>query len=143
LGRADARRARARSDSGRMLRHRRADRAAGERRTRTRAVCRPAGGRRRAPVILAAAAPGILSLADALDRIAARAGALDRSPRFPEQNFRDLQAAGVLCLERYGVSAPLGEQLAVVRAVACADGSTARILDGHLNGVERIFALGS
>ena len=94
-------------------------------------------------MILAAAEPGILSLADALERVAARAGALDRSPRFPEQNFRDLQAAGVLCLERYGVSAPLGEQLAVVRAVACADGSTARILDGHLNGVERILALGS
>ena len=94
-------------------------------------------------MILAAAEPGILSLADALERITARAGVLDRSPRFPEQNFRDLQAAGVLCLERYGVSAPLGEQLAVVRAVACADGSTARILDGHLNGVERILALGS
>lgn len=92
---------------------------------------------------LAAAEPRILSLAGALARIAARACELDRSPRFPEQNLLDLQAAGVLCLERYGVLAPLGEQIAVVRAVACADASTARILDGHLNGVERTLANGS
>jgi alkylation response protein AidB-like acyl-CoA dehydrogenase len=53
----------------------------------------------------------------ALKRIAARASELDREPRFPTENFIDLAA---------------------VRAVAAADASTARILDGHLNGVERL-----
>jgi alkylation response protein AidB-like acyl-CoA dehydrogenase len=94
-------------------------------------------------VTLIAPEPKILSVGEALERIAARANGLDRSPQFPDQNFLDLQAAGVLCLDRYRAAAPLREQIAVVRAVANADASTARILDGHLNGVERILTSGA
>jgi alkylation response protein AidB-like acyl-CoA dehydrogenase len=76
----------------------------------------------------------------ALERIAARAALLDREPRFPQESFEDLVAAGVLrsAAERPGELAP---EIVLVRSVAAADGSTARILDGHLNGVERLARL--
>jgi alkylation response protein AidB-like acyl-CoA dehydrogenase len=70
----------------------------------------------------------------ALKRIAARAGELDREPHFPSENFTDLAAAGALISPSDG----LAVEARLVRAVACADASTARILDGHLNGVERL-----
>jgi alkylation response protein AidB-like acyl-CoA dehydrogenase len=70
----------------------------------------------------------------ALQRIAARAGELDREPRFPTENFTDLAAAGALTTPPDG----LAGEVALVRAVAAADASTARILDGHLNGIERL-----
>ena len=70
----------------------------------------------------------------ALERIAARAAELDREPRFPAENFTDLAAAGVLAPCDRG----LGRDTRLVRAVAAVDGSTSRILDGHLNGVERL-----
>ncbi|MGH2864603.1 MAG: hypothetical protein ACRDJX_05075 [Solirubrobacteraceae bacterium] len=73
-------------------------------------------------------------LEDALARIATRARELDREPRFPVENFADLAAAGLLTLPPDG----LAGEVRVVRAVAAADASTARILDGHLNGVERL-----
>ncbi len=74
------------------------------------------------------------SLEQALERIAGRAGELDRQPRFPAENFADLAAAGALVPPSGG----LAGEARLVRAVAGADASTARILDGHLNGVERL-----
>ncbi|HEX5852568.1 MAG TPA: hypothetical protein VFY36_05705 [Solirubrobacteraceae bacterium] len=70
----------------------------------------------------------------ALARIAARAGELDREPRFPTENFTDLAAASALMIPPDG----LAGEARLVRAVAAADASTARILDGHLNGIERL-----
>ncbi len=73
-------------------------------------------------------------LEHALARIAGRAAELDRRPRFPAQNFADLATAGALAPPPDGL---VGEA-SLVRAVAAADASTARILDGHLNGIERL-----
>jgi alkylation response protein AidB-like acyl-CoA dehydrogenase len=74
----------------------------------------------------------------ALQRIAARAGELDREPRFPTANFTDLAAVGALSAPADG----LAGEVRLVRAVAAADASTARILDGHLNGIERLTLAG-
>jgi alkylation response protein AidB-like acyl-CoA dehydrogenase len=74
----------------------------------------------------------------ALARIAARAGELDREPRFPTENFTDLAVAGALRPPPDG----LAGEVRLVRAVAAADASTARILDGHLNGIERLTLTG-
>jgi alkylation response protein AidB-like acyl-CoA dehydrogenase len=73
-----------------------------------------------------------------LTRIAARAGELDREPRFPTENFSELATAGALTPPSDG----LAEEVRLVRAVAAADASTARILDGHLNGIERLTLAG-
>jgi alkylation response protein AidB-like acyl-CoA dehydrogenase len=70
----------------------------------------------------------------ALQRVAARARELDLEPRFPTENFTDLAAAGALRTPADG----LAGEVRLVRAVAAADASTARILDGHLNGIERL-----
>jgi alkylation response protein AidB-like acyl-CoA dehydrogenase len=88
------------------------------------------------PIEASASAAGV-TLQQALERIAKRAQALDREPRFPRENFDELLASGIL-----GTAAEdpgdLPAEIALVRAVAAADASTARILDGHLNGVERL-----
>ncbi len=78
------------------------------------------------------------TLQGALGRIAGRADSLDREPRFARENFVDLLATGAL---REAADRPgeLDAEIALVRAVAAADASTARILDGHLNGAERLF----
>jgi alkylation response protein AidB-like acyl-CoA dehydrogenase len=80
----------------------------------------------------------IESLEQTLERIAARASELDREPRFPTENLTDLAAAGVLTRRADG----LAGEVRLVRAVAAADASTARILDGHLNGIERLALTG-
>ncbi|MBS1861149.1 MAG: acyl-CoA/acyl-ACP dehydrogenase [Actinobacteria bacterium] len=76
----------------------------------------------------------------ALAAIAAEASELDRAPRFPRKAFFHLAEAGAL-------TATIGaarERSAVrlewdlVRRVAAADASVGRILDGHLNAVERL-----
>ena len=99
------------------------------------------------PISIAPAAePERLSLDEALARISLRACELDATPRLPRENLEDLRAAGLLQLpvDRAGAGARarLCEEIALVRAVARADASTARIFDGHLNGVERL-ALGA
>lgn len=91
-----------------------------------------------APAIVA---PGI-SFELALEQIAARAGELDGDPRFPRENFEALRATGVLQLAGERERSRLGWEIASVRALARADASSARILDGHFNGVERL-ALGA
>lgn len=74
--------------------------------------------------------------------IAAGASERDRFPAFPTDAFDILEAAGVLRLTvpdgdgRRLVS--LAEEWRVVRRVAAADASVARVLDGHLNAVERL-----
>jgi len=71
--------------------------------------------------------------AEAVAAIAAGATALDRAPRFPAEAFDALRGAGLTTLE-----GPPREHWRMVRAVARADGSVARILDGHLNALERL-----
>ena len=79
-----------------------------------------------------------------LRRIADSAAERDAHPVFPVEPFRDLAALGVLALP---VPEPLGgdgrrasfaEEWHTLRAVARADASVGRILDGHLNAAERI-----
>ncbi len=72
-----------------------------------------------------------------LGRIAERAQMLDAAPGFPQENFADLRNAGLLGRLPGGFAA----EVELVRAVAAADASTARILDGHLNGLERLALL--
>jgi len=78
--------------------------------------------------------------------ISAGAAARDAEPAFPEGPFRGLAASGVL-----GMTAPrprtarerpvsFEREWRVLRAVARADGSVGRILDGHFNAVEPLRA---
>jgi hypothetical protein len=87
---------------------------------------------------LAVADPAVLTLQHALVEIAARAGQLDSAPSLPAENLADLAQIGALAPPEEGRAWPLHRDVALVRAVARADASTARILDGHLNGVERL-----
>jgi hypothetical protein len=75
------------------------------------------------------------ALPDALAFIARGAAERDRLPvpPFPSEEFAALEAAGVL-----GTGLPFAEQLALVRDVARADPAVSRIVDGHLNAVERL-----
>jgi alkylation response protein AidB-like acyl-CoA dehydrogenase len=82
--------------------------------------------------------PRLVSLEHAVMRIAQRGADYDRSPRFPHENWSDLQAAGALDLAPHSAQT-LTQQIALVSRIAAADASTARILDGHLNGVERLL----
>jgi alkylation response protein AidB-like acyl-CoA dehydrogenase len=81
------------------------------------------------------------ALAPALAQIALHAGELDAHPRFPEENFALLKAAGVVQLAGDRTSCDLTAEAALIRALAAADASTARILDGHFNGAERLALL--
>jgi alkylation response protein AidB-like acyl-CoA dehydrogenase len=92
--------------------------------------------------IVPAAEPERLSLDAALARISSRAHEFDAAPRLPGENLADLRAAGLLQLPADRARVTLREEIALVRALARADASTARIFDGHLNGVERL-ALGA
>lgn len=79
-----------------------------------------------------------------VDEIAAGASARDAEPAFPEAPFRALADAGALAIpvpdpvDSIGRRATFAEEWRVLRAVARADGSVGRILDGHFNGVERL-----
>jgi alkylation response protein AidB-like acyl-CoA dehydrogenase len=72
------------------------------------------------------------------------AGAAEREhapvPPFPADAFEALATAGTLGWNAV-VGArrpPASAELRLVRSVACADGSVGRLLDGHLNAVERL-----
>lgn len=86
-----------------------------------------------------------ISLSQCLFAIASGATALDRAPRFPREAMYVLAAAGVTALtvpdESGLASVAVGAEWETLRAVARADGSVGRILDGHLNAVERIALL--
>lgn len=88
--------------------------------------------------LLAPAPPAHLAATATLRRIADRAAALDAAPRFPTESFADLRAAGLLTPAMARGPAVLAVDVEVVRAVAGSDASTARVLDGHLNGLERL-----
>lgn len=87
-------------------------------------------------------APTAGGLEDTIRGIAAGAARRDADPRFPKEAFERLAAAGVLSMPARegadGREATFTEEWAVLRAVARADGSVGRILDGHFNGVERV-----
>jgi alkylation response protein AidB-like acyl-CoA dehydrogenase len=82
-----------------------------------------------------------------LSEIASGAAERDAHPTFPEGPFRELAATGILAMpapEPDGDGkrrASFAEEWGVLRAVARADGSVGRILDGHFNGVERVSVL--
>src|SRR5215203_6443026 len=88
-----------------------------------------------------------LALQAVVAGISARAGHRDRYPSFPEHPFRQLALSGVLAIPvpdpagAQGRRTSLTEEWRVLRAVARADGSVGRILDGHFNGVERVSLL--
>lgn len=93
--------------------------------------------------------PHLPALGPVLDRVAA--GAADRdaagsagpagaAASFPEDAIAALEQAGVLRGNAVPGTArpPAASELALVRRVAAADGSVGRIVDGHLNAVERL-----
>jgi alkylation response protein AidB-like acyl-CoA dehydrogenase len=88
----------------------------------------------------AVALPGA-ALELVLEQIAGRAAELDSNPRFPAENFESLRGAGVPQLAADRRRCTLATEVGLVRAVAGADASTARILDGHFNGTERLALL--
>lgn len=69
----------------------------------------------------------------ALALVAAGAARRDRAPTFPAEALDALVAARATV-----PPATIAAEWALVRRVAAADGSVGRILDGHLNAVERI-----
>jgi alkylation response protein AidB-like acyl-CoA dehydrogenase len=88
------------------------------------------------------AAPPTSDLEPVLRQIAGAAAARDEDPSrpFPTEAFAALRATGVLTANAVagGARPPAAGELALVRRVAAADGSVGRILDGHLNAVERL-----
>jgi len=84
------------------------------------------------------AAPARLD--EALARIAAGAVELDRAPRFPREAFFELADAGALAATIGAVrnERSVRAEWELLRRVAAADASVARVLDGHLNAVERL-----
>ena len=92
---------------------------------------------------------GTLDLETILPRISAGASGRDVHPSFPEEPFVSLASTGALAIPvpdpvgGQGRRATFAEEWRVLRAVAGADGSVGRILDGHFNGVERVSLLAS
>ncbi|HTX47301.1 MAG TPA: hypothetical protein VMD48_13540 [Solirubrobacteraceae bacterium] len=80
-----------------------------------------------------------VSLHDVLAWIAETAGERDAEPLppFPEEAIQRLEATGVL-----GTNSDAASELDLVRRIAAADGSVGRIVDGHLNGIERLAVQG-
>jgi hypothetical protein len=85
-------------------------------------------------------APAKARLDEALARIAAEAVELDRAPRFPREAFFELADAGALAATIGAVreERSVRAEWDLLRRVAAADASVARVLDGHLNAVERL-----
>ena len=81
-----------------------------------------------------------LSRADALALVAAGAADRDRDTagRFPDDAFGALERAGLTTITAGATGASFSDELALLREVARADAGVARILDGHLNAVERL-----
>jgi hypothetical protein len=82
----------------------------------------------------------VIAAADVLEVVAAGAAERDRDPSgdFPEAPIAALEQAGALAGTAGAEPAGYAEELALLRAVAAADAGVARILDGHLNAVERL-----
>jgi hypothetical protein len=75
-----------------------------------------------------------------LATVAEGAAELDRVPRFPREAFDALAAAGALAatIGAAGEGVSVAPEWDLLRRVAAADASVGRILDGHLNAVERL-----
>jgi hypothetical protein len=85
-----------------------------------------------------------ITLEHAFERIAASAAARDAvpAPAFPEDAIALLESAGALAWNAgWGERSrpPAAAELDLVRRAARADGSVGRILDGHINAVERLI----
>jgi alkylation response protein AidB-like acyl-CoA dehydrogenase len=84
----------------------------------------------------------VANLDEVLARVAASAEERDQAPvpTFPEEAMADLEAVGALAWTAHDGPdrPPAAAELGLVRSVARADGSIGRIIDGHLNGVERL-----
>lgn len=89
--------------------------------------------------------PAVPDLPTALARVAATAAARDAAPpAFPEDAVAMLETAGALAatVATAGAGRPdHAAEWALARRIAWADGSVGRIIDGHLNGVERVGVL--
>ena len=83
---------------------------------------------------------GAARLDQGLAAIAAGAAELDRAPCFPREAFFRLADAGALAATIGAVraGASVASEWDLVRRVAAADASVGRILDGHLNAIERL-----
>ncbi|HTT95615.1 MAG TPA: acyl-CoA dehydrogenase family protein [Solirubrobacterales bacterium] len=118
------------------------DAPSGARRRDAAAATRAAAPRARRPDAAEAAGPTAASagLEQALAAIAAGAAELDRAPRFPREAFERLADAGALASTIGAVDdgASVRPGWDLLRRVAAADASVGRILDGHLNAVERL-----
>src|SRR5215207_5662639 len=90
---------------------------------------------------------GTRDLEAILAGISAGAGGRDAHPSFPQGPFQHLASTDVLAIPvpdpvgSHGRRTTFVEEWRVLRAVARADGSVGRILDGHFNGVERVALL--
>ena len=75
-----------------------------------------------------------------LATVAAGADERDRAtPAFPAEPIAELEAMGLLAYNAHpGGRPPAAAELGLVRSVARADASVGRIIDGHLNAVERL-----
>ncbi len=84
--------------------------------------------------------PPAARLDGALRRIAATAAELDRAPCFPRESFFALGDVGALASTTGAARGrrSVRSEWDLLRAVAAVDASVARILDGHLNAVERL-----
>jgi hypothetical protein len=85
-------------------------------------------------------APTMARLDQAICQIAAEAAKLDRAPCFPREAFFLLADAGALTatIGAVGEGRSVRAEWNLLRRVAAADASVARVLDGHLNAVERL-----
>ena len=87
--------------------------------------------------------PSLPELSAVLEDIAAGAGERDAAgppAPFPEEAIAKLEYAGALRWNAIPgpTRPPAARELTLVRRTAAADGSVGRILDGHLNAVERL-----
>ena len=82
----------------------------------------------------------VQTLETAVNAIAAGAKTrdLDPSGAFPQDAVGALEAAEAFAAPATGEGLPFAEELALLRRIAAADAGVARILDGHLNAVERL-----
>ena len=80
------------------------------------------------------------TIAGALTRLESGAEERDRTGAGLEVALAVLEGAGLLAWNASNTELrpPAAEELGLVRAVARADGSVGRVIDGHLNGVERL-----
>lgn len=82
-----------------------------------------------------------------ISRISAGAANRDADPAFPHEPLAALTAAGIMSFpvpdptKNLGRRSSFSEEWKALRAISRADGSVGRILDGHLNAVERISVL--